>query len=78
MKEKKVNLVFNTPEGYKTAKDSYIIRRTSLTENIPYYTTISAIQATVEGIRKLKETTLGIKSLQEYANPIAIPPNNRI
>jgi carbamoyl-phosphate synthase large subunit len=68
MKNGEVQLVFNTTEGAQSYRDSYSIRRTALTQNIPYYTTISGARASIQAIRRLKSgPPLGVRALQAYA-----------
>ena len=61
-----IQMVINTPLGGPAQKDSYQIRRTALTEGIPYFTTIRGGMAAVKGIEALKKGRLGVVSLQEY------------
>jgi len=68
MKNGEVQLVFNTTEGAQSYRDSYSIRRTALTQNIPYYTTVSGARASIQAIRRLKTgAPLGVRALQAYA-----------
>jgi carbamoyl-phosphate synthase large subunit len=68
MKNGEVQLVFNTTEGAQSYRDSYSIRRTALTQNIPYYTTVSGARASIQAIRRLKSgAPLGVRALQAYA-----------
>jgi carbamoyl-phosphate synthase large subunit len=68
MKNGEVHLVFNTTEGAQSYRDSYSIRRTALTQNIPYYTTMSGGRAAIQAIRLLKSgAPLGVRPLQAYA-----------
>ncbi|MGQ0532991.1 MAG: carbamoyl-phosphate synthase large subunit [Caulobacteraceae bacterium] len=68
MKNGEVQLVFNTTEGAQSYRDSYSIRRTALTQNIPYYTTVSGARAAIQAIRLLKSgAPLGVRALQAYA-----------
>ena len=60
-----VDLVVNTPSGKKTARDSKAIRRTALTYNVPYCTTLAAAKATATTIGSMKGG-LHVESLQEY------------
>jgi carbamoyl-phosphate synthase large subunit len=62
-----VHLVFNTTEGAQAYRDSFSIRRTALSQNIPYYTTVSGARASVMAIRRLKTGALGVRPLQAYA-----------
>jgi carbamoyl-phosphate synthase large subunit len=66
MKRGEIALLFNTPEDGRARKDSYLIRRTAVVQNIPYYTTVDGAQAAVGGIEALFKSELGVRSLQEY------------
>ncbi|RJO65569.1 MAG: carbamoyl-phosphate synthase large subunit [Candidatus Omnitrophota bacterium] len=66
MKDGKIQLVINTPSGRIPRQDEVKIRSQVILHNIPYVTTISAAQATVNGIEILLKKDLKIKSLQEY------------
>ena len=59
-----ISLVINTTKTQGSIKDSYSIRRTSLMNNIPYYTTIAGAKVAVDAIEFLKKNTLSVKSLQ--------------
>ena len=66
MKDGKIQLVINTPSGRIPRQDEVKIRSQVILYNIPYTTTISGAQATVNGIEVLVKKDLGVKSLQEY------------
>jgi len=66
MKRGDIALVFNTPEDGRARKDSSIIRRTAVSQNIPYYTTVDGAQAAVGGIEALLKGEIAVQSLQEY------------
>jgi len=66
MKRGEIALVFNTPEDGRARKDSYLIRRTAVTQNIPYYTTVDGAQAAIGGIESLLKSEMDVQSLQEY------------
>ena len=66
MKSGDIQMVINTSFGAKAVKDSYDIRRTALTQNIAYYTTIAGAKAAVSAIDALKRETLDVKPIQEY------------
>src|SRR5262245_9011180 len=66
MKRGDIALVFNTPEDGRARKDSSLLRRTAVTQNIPYYTTVDGAQAAVGGIEALLKGEIGVRSLQEY------------
>jgi carbamoyl-phosphate synthase large subunit len=66
MKRGEIALVFNTPEDGRARKDSYLIRRTAVTQNIPYYTTVDGAQAAVGGIEALLKGEMTVQPLQDY------------
>ena len=61
-----VQLVFNTTEGAQAIADSFSLRRSALTLNIPYYTTVAGARAAVQAISALKTGSLEVASLQSY------------
>jgi carbamoyl-phosphate synthase large subunit len=66
MKDGKIQMVINTPSGRIPREDEVKIRSHVVLYNIPYTTTISGAQATVNGIESLLKKDLEVKSLQEY------------
>jgi carbamoyl-phosphate synthase large subunit len=60
-----IDLVINTTKTQGSIRDSYSIRRSSLTFNIPYYTTIAGAKVAVDTIEHLKNNNLKVKSLQD-------------
>ncbi|MCP5463891.1 MAG: carbamoyl-phosphate synthase large subunit [Deltaproteobacteria bacterium] len=62
----KVAMVINTHEGKLTAKDSFEIRHSALVSGTPYFTTIAAAEAAVEGISDLRRDDFEVQSLQEF------------
>ncbi|HKW94075.1 MAG TPA: carbamoyl-phosphate synthase large subunit [Methylomirabilota bacterium] len=66
MKRGEIALVFNTPQDGRARRDSYLIRRTAVTQNIPYYTTMDGAQAAIGGIEALLKGEISVKPLQEY------------
>lgn len=67
MKNHAVDLVFNTTEGAQSFRDSFSIRRTALSQNIPYYTTLAGARAATQAIRRLKNAGLDVAALQSYS-----------
>src|SRR5712671_6090167 len=61
-----VQLVFNTTEGAQAIADSFSLRRTALTHNIPYYTTVAGARAAVQAIGALRKGCLEVAPLQSY------------
>lgn len=68
MKNGEIAMVFNTTSGKQSLKDSFSLRRTALTQRIPYFTTAAAAKACVEALKKLSTQDYGVRSLQSYAN----------
>jgi carbamoyl-phosphate synthase large subunit len=66
MKNREVQLVFNTTEGTKALMDSKDIRRTALLYHIPYYTTLAGALAATQAIKALAAGTLTVAPLQSY------------
>ncbi|MBD2772817.1 carbamoyl-phosphate synthase large subunit [Iningainema tapete] len=67
IKNHKIQLIVNTPSGEEARADARLIRRTALTYKIPIITTIAGAKATVAAIRSLQQTTLDVRSIQEYS-----------
>lgn len=68
MKDKRVQLVFNTTEGAQSLADSLSLRRAALGMSIPYCTTRAGAVAMVHAIRAILDTNGGrfnVVSLQE-------------
>ncbi len=61
-----INLVINTVEGLKSIEDSFSLRQTALTNNIPYYTTIQGADAVISAIKTVLNKNIIVKSLQSY------------
>jgi carbamoyl-phosphate synthase large subunit len=66
MKQGEITLVINTPEDGRARKDSYLIRRTAVMQNIPYYTTMDGAQAALEAIEAQRAGALEVRPLQSY------------
>ena len=61
-----ITLVFNTTETPQAIKDSKSIRRSSLENSVPYYTTVSGAIAAVSGIKAIKNGELDVDTIQSY------------
>jgi carbamoyl-phosphate synthase large subunit len=61
-----VELVINTTEGAQAIADSFSLRRTALTHNIPYYTTVEGARAAVKAINAIRRGHLEVVPLQTY------------
>ena len=66
IKNKKIQLIINTPIGATAQIDDRSIRQTALLQKIPIVTTIAGANATAAAIRSLQSQPLEVKSLQEY------------
>lgn len=67
MKNGDIALVFNTTSGKQSLKDSFSLRRTALTQGIPYFTTAAAAKASVEAIKDLSKGDYEVQSLQSIS-----------
>jgi carbamoyl-phosphate synthase large subunit len=66
MKNGEIQFVINTTHGAKAVADSFSIRRTSLMNNIAYFTTAAGARAAVDGIISMKAQEFGVKPIQDY------------
>jgi len=67
MKDGAIGMLINTPSGYKPRRDEIRIRSEAIARGIPLISTIAGAQAAVDGIAALKRGSMGVQSLQEYA-----------
>ena len=65
LNNKNISLVINTTEGKDSISDSFSLRRSSLMNRIPYFTTMPAANACVESIDALKKFPIRVKALQD-------------
>jgi carbamoyl-phosphate synthase large subunit len=66
MKNGEIQLVINTTSSKRAVSESYSIRRTALTMDIPYTTTLAGARATGLAIKAMSEGELEVRTLQEY------------
>ena len=66
LKNKEIDLVFNTTEGAQSIKDSRSIRTTALAQKIPCITTATGARSAVRAIEALRAGDLDVKPLQAY------------
>ncbi|MBA3811514.1 MAG: carbamoyl-phosphate synthase large subunit, partial [Caulobacteraceae bacterium] len=66
MKNREVQIVFNTTEGRQSLEDSFSLRRAALMMKIPYYTTTAGALAAARAIGARAKGTLEVRSLQSY------------
>jgi carbamoyl-phosphate synthase large subunit len=67
MKNREIQLVFNTTEGRQSLQDSFSLRRAALMMKIPYYTTAAGALAAAQAITAQAQGVLDVRSLQSYA-----------
>lgn len=65
-----VDLIINTPFGVGPRLDGYEIRTAAVMKGVPCITTIQGLAATVLGIESLVGGSVGVRSLQEYADDL--------
>ncbi len=70
IKNKEINLVINTPAGQTSKYDDSYIRKTAIQYKVPYITSITAAEASAEGIEAVRNQAMQPKSLQEYHQEI--------
>ena len=66
LKNREVDLVFNTTEGAQSIKDSRSIRTTALAQKIPCITTATGARSTVRAIEAMRAGALDVAPLQSY------------
>jgi carbamoyl-phosphate synthase large subunit len=66
IRNRQVQIVFNTTDGQKAVSDSKSLRRATLMQKVPYYTTLSGMAAVAEAIAALKAGSLEVRPLQSY------------
>ena len=70
IKNEEIDLVINTTSHKKAVSESYSIRRTALTLNVPYTTTLAGARATALAIKAMIGGELDVKTVQEYHDKI--------
>jgi carbamoyl-phosphate synthase large subunit len=61
-----IQLILNTTEGTNSIADSYSLRRSALTQKIPYYTTVAGARASILAISAMQSGGLEVAPLQSY------------
>jgi carbamoyl-phosphate synthase large subunit len=62
-----IDLVINTPVGSGPRLDGWAIRTAAVQRGIPCITTMQGLVAAVQGVQALRHGTLGVRSLQSWA-----------
>ena len=71
IRNRQIDLVFNTTEGQKARHDSKSLREAALLNKVPYYTTVSGCCAVADAIVALNNEELTVRPLQNYFAPAA-------
>ena len=66
IRNREIQLVFNTPAGKLSAADDSFIRKAAIKHKVPYITTNAAAVASAKGIAAYREGHGQVKSLQAY------------
>jgi carbamoyl-phosphate synthase large subunit len=66
IRNRQVQLVINTTDGSKAISDSKSLRRATLMQKVPYYTTMAGAEAAALAIKALKAGNLEVRPLQDY------------
>ncbi|CAM1645785.1 carbamoyl-phosphate synthase large subunit [Bartonella apis] len=66
IRNRQVQIVFNTTDTASAISDSKSLRRAALMQKVPYYTTMSGAVSVVDAIEALQNGTIEVRSLQEY------------
>jgi carbamoyl-phosphate synthase large subunit len=66
IKDKGVDIIFNTTEGWQSHKDSASIRASALMAKVPYFTTAASSAAVTRAIAVRRSHSLEVRSLQDY------------
>jgi len=66
IRNRQVQIVFNTTDGKTAVSDSKSLRRATLMQKVPYYTTMAGAAAVTEAIAALKAGSLEVRPLQDY------------
>ena len=72
LKNGEIQMVFNTVGDKIAQEDSYLLRRTTLNQNIPYFTTIAGARAAVRAIEAILKGRGGVKALQDYHRELQV------
>ena len=63
----KIDIIVNSPVGKDSVNDDSYLRKAAIKARVPYYTTIAAAKAAVEGIHYVKKhSSSEVESLQDY------------
>ncbi|TVR49427.1 MAG: carbamoyl-phosphate synthase large subunit [Puniceicoccaceae bacterium] len=61
-----IQMIVNTPSGMTPRRDENLIRSAAYSHNICIMTTVTGALAAINGIRRLQESDIRVRSLQDY------------
>jgi methylglyoxal synthase len=70
IKNRKIDLIINTPLGKASRFDENAIGRNAILKKIPFITTLSGASASVKGIKSMRREPIRVRALQEYHKEI--------
>ena len=68
VKNSVIEMIINTPTGYSHRPNEQLIRQMAIDYDIPIFTTIPGASAAVNAIVALRNHSIGVTPLQDYAN----------
>jgi carbamoyl-phosphate synthase large subunit len=77
IKNRRIDLIINTPLGRQSRYDEKAIRRAATQHVIPCITTLSGAAAAASAIAALQQEPLSVRSLQEYHHACGLEPSLR-
>ena len=72
IKNGKIQMVINTPDGMIPRRDENAIRAASYAHNVCIMTTITGAYAALHGIQALRREQVGVKPIQLYKNNVTV------
>jgi carbamoyl-phosphate synthase large subunit len=71
IRNRQVDLIFNTTEGMQALSDSRSLRQAALMNKVPYYTTVAGSIAAVDAIEAMINGEITVHPLQDYFKNVA-------
>ncbi|WP_370931830.1 carbamoyl-phosphate synthase large subunit [Bartonella sp. DGB1] len=66
IRNRKIQMVINTSNSHNRPSDSKSLRRATIANRIPYFTTAAGTKAAIQAMKSLKTKELKVSSLQSY------------
>ena len=71
IRNRQIDLIFNTTEGQQALSDSRSLRQAALLNKVPYYTTIAGSIAAADAIEAMVNDEITVSPLQDYFDDVA-------